>query len=157
MSAYAISVASALAVGGVLIACWVAIGIDLWRSPVGLGDLRRDPNFALVASIGLLLCLPYAFSSGLRIYVPATLFLYLAVGIAVGLRGHPRTRTVASISIIAVIHLAGVGLNYPASRTDCFELERRHEARCQGTSVPAEDWNRFRGEIVDRFVIDVLR
>ncbi len=157
LSAYALSAAWVLGVGSVVIACWVAILVDLWRGPVGLGDLRRDPNFALVASIGLLLCVPYAFSSGLRIYVPATLFLYLAVGIAVGLRGHPGTRTVAGISIIAVIHLAGVWLNYPASRTDCFELDRRHEARCQGTSVPAEDWNRFRGEMVDRFVIDVLR
>lgn len=157
LSAYALSATAALAVGSVLIACWAAIGVDLWRGPVGLGDLRRDPNFALVASIGLLLCLPYAFSSGLRIYVPATLFLYLAVGIAVGLRGHPGTRTVASISIIAVIHLVGVGLNYPVSRTDCFELDRRHAGLCRGTSVPAEDWNRFRGEIVDRFVSDVLR
>jgi len=48
-------------------------------------------------------------------------------------------------------------LNYSANRTDCFQLDPRFEMECQGTEVPAEDWNRMRLRIVDRFVKEVLQ
>jgi hypothetical protein len=153
VGAYALSALHLLLFSAILFVCWGLILCDIARSGLRIRELPRNRNFALMASIGLLLSIPYAFSSGLRIYVPATLFLYLAVGAVAG-RG---PRVVASIATIAAVHLLGILLNYPANRTDCFVLDPRFEMECQGTEVPAEDWNRRRSQIVDQFVKDFLQ
>jgi hypothetical protein len=153
VGAYALSALHLLLFSAILFACWGLILYDIARSGLRIRELLRNQNFALMASIGLLLSIPYAFSSGLRIYVPATLFLYLAVGAVAG----RRPRVVASIGTIAAVHLLGILLNYSANRTDCFDLDPRFEMQCEGTEVPAEDWNRRRSQIVDRFVKDVLQ
>ncbi len=152
VSAYALSVPAVLISGALWAAAWTLIFLDIFRSGVRLKDLRDNPNFIWMATTGLLLGIPYAFSSGLRIYVPATVFLYLAVGAL----ARPRRIVVVSIAAIAAIHLVGVLLNYPASRTQCFELDPRHEGRCQSQDVPAERWNRLRSQIVDQFVLERL-
>ena len=135
-----------------LVGAWTVIAVDILRSGVRLPDLWRNRNFILMAATGALLASPYAFSSGLRIYVPATLFLYLALGAL----ARPRRLVVIAQCVITGMHGVGVLLNYPASQTDCFELDPALEGRCQGTQVPAERWNRMRQETVDRFVKDAL-
>ena len=44
------------------------------------------------------------------------------------------------LCVITGMHLVGVLLNYPASQTDCFELDPALEGRCQGTQVVLENF-----------------
>jgi hypothetical protein len=57
--------------------------------------------------------------------------------------------TVALV-LILMIHLSGVSLNYTATRTACFDLQGQPGTSCRRNEVPADRWDSFRAQQVNR-------
>lgn len=106
-------------------------------------ELRAASPFLV---FGLLLSIPYAFGSGLRIYVPATLFLFLALARA--LPDSARARLGWTVVLLASV--VGTALNVGPVATGRTDLSA--PVFIEPPDVPAERWQALRMRLVDEFV-----
>jgi hypothetical protein len=152
LGAYAGSSTQVAVAAGILLLAWCIIlrEVIVFLRVNGLtlkySLMQGHPSFDLLA-IGLLMCIAYGFGTGLRIYSPGLIFLFLGIAATA-----PATKLVkVSLSVIIAVYLWGVYLNYNANAGPCFSLRDPME-ECNGPPVPANNWEALRGSIVDRIV-----
>ncbi len=143
--AYATDILFALGVSLLLLVLWGYLTFLSIRNWPSVSSDKRS-RLAVYACIAVSLSLPYAFGSGLRIYVPATLFFYLAAAFVIP----DNSRTRVLLGTITLVYLLGSFLNYGPVLTGYHDLQ--NPVSFEGRQVPAKKWDILRQDIVDQFV-----
>lgn len=158
LGAFAVSMTHVAIAACILLIAWSFIFYETARSFRDNASItcksalfEDHPSVDLLA-IGLLMAVGYGFGTGLRIYAPGVIFVFLAIAAKA-----PQTKPiVAAIVVVTGIYLWGVYLNYNANAGPCFSLSDYWD-KCRGPGVPNDNWEGLRQSIVDGILLQYLK
>jgi hypothetical protein len=143
VSAFYQTIALPVALPAYLLA-WGALAFSAWRN--GIEPSRRSVPMLAMA---VLMAIPLAFGTGLRVIPPALFFLFLGLLTMV----RPARVCVAALSTLVALNLLGSVLNYRFSDTGCYDLAAANPGwDCRHRDVPIYGFEADRQQMVDKFV-----